>query len=154
MSRRSWISWRRLADVAAGFFGGALVVEVDKALQDGLFEVFVAAGEAVGERESGTIRPGRVRLEGGPVEGIMTGTVMPLVGFEDDGIEVVVDLLEEVSLLLRPRLFAVVESLYVGSKHAQVIKGHKGSPSFYDSPQDHWVHPTNRKPMQHVGASD
>lgn len=81
--------------MAAGFFGGALVVEVDKALQDGLFEVFVAAGEAVGERESGTIRPGRVRLEGGPVEGIMTGTVMPLVGFEDDGIEVVVDLLEE-----------------------------------------------------------
>lgn len=45
-----------VADRAGGFLGRSLVVEIDQKLQDRLFQVFIAAGESVGDGEG--------RLEG------------------------------------------------------------------------------------------
>ena len=67
------------ADEAALFLGGAFVVEGDEAGEEGLLEGFgvrVGGVEAVGEGDGGD-------------------EVGPAVGFEDGGVEVVVELLEE-----------------------------------------------------------
>lgn len=69
-----------VADEAALFLGGALVIEGDEAGEEGLFEGLgggAAAGEDIGGRDGGG------------------GDVCPAVGLEDGGIEVVVELLED-----------------------------------------------------------
>ncbi len=67
------------ADEASLLFFGAFVIERDEALEKFLFELlsrFVTSGEAVGE-------------------GLRLGEILPAVGLENGGIEVVVDLLED-----------------------------------------------------------